>query len=425
MFNKILANYKQFDQFLLYLPKDSIEMRSFLSIRLLYCAIIGKNKITIKQSLKYIIKLIIRLGKLPFFVAEMTQKNAVIIVGRHRLDYEVSRLTEIPCAHIELKRKKTFSISSWTIYFKILKIFGQCIIGMMRNPILEWKVFFCSAYGLLDFLVVYYTIKLDGIKVVLTESDSMPFDVALLLRAKEENIKTIKIDHFLIDAINHNRIFCDYYFYPCMLHLNIMQSFNANAHLNYREGGFIHWDQLSMYQHLPTSPKKVCFFTQHGAILGEKDELYYINEILEVLPSLYTLIIKIHPLDSIEKYSIFKQHPNIEIVWGPIDNYALIAEAILCLSICSTLTLEAKHICENSFFINYEPDSLKGFINYDDFNLLINTLISREMLSKAIYEELEKTKTEDFLKGFNVSYPHTVKQLLSFIEEVNNEKTTL
>lgn len=425
MFNKILANYHNFDQFLLNFSNESIQKNSFMSIRLLYCAILGKKEITLIQGLKHTLKLIIRLVKLPFFVAEISQKNSVLIVGKHRLDYEVSKLTKIPCTHIELRKRQKFSASAWKIYFKILKIFGACIVQVIRNPILEWKIFFCSAYGLLDFLVTYYTVKLDGIKVIVTESDSMPIDFALLLKAKENNIKSIKIDHFLIDPINHNRLFCDYYFYPCLLHFNIMKSFNANSHVKYKEGGFLHWDQLAMYQYSPTLPKKICFFTQHGGILGQKDEIYYINEILEVLPPSYTLSIKIHPFDSVERYSIFQQNPNIEIVFGTIDNYALIAEATICLSICSTLTLEAKHVCENSFFINYEPDSLKGFINYEGFHGVIETLTSREMLSKAICGEFERTKIDNFLKGFNLSYPHAVKRLLSLIEEVNNEKTTL
>lgn len=425
MFNKILANYNKFDQFLLHFPPESIQKNSFMSIRLLYCAIIGKNEITLIQSLKHILKLIIRLVRLPFFVAEMTQKSPVMILGTHRLDHEISKLTQIPLANIKMRRNPTLLSPSWKIYFKILKVFGYCIVEVMRHRILGWKVFICSAYGLLDFLVVYYTVDINEIKVIITESDSMPSDVALLLKAKEKNIKTIKIDHFLIDPINHNLIFCDYYFYPCLLHLNIMKSFGVNSHLKYQEGGFLHWDKIAMYQHCPTVPKKVSFFTQHGGILGKKDEIYYINEILEVLPASYSLIIKVHPLDNMERYLTFRQYQNVEIIFGQIDNYALIAESSLCLSICSTLTLEAKHICENSFFINYDPDSLKGFINYDDFHSLIDTLTSREMLYKAINEDFKISKKEDFIKAFNFSYPHTVKRLLSLIEEVNNEKKTL
>lgn len=425
MFNKILANYHTFDQFLLELPSESMQKNSFMSIRLLYCAIIGKNKITVKQSVKHILKLIIRLVKLPFCVAEMNQKSSVIISGTHRLDHEISKLTQIPLANIKMRRKLTLLSPSWKIYFKILKVFVYCIIEVPRHRILEWKIFICAAYGLLDFLIAYYTIDLNEIEVIVTESDSMPLDVALLLKAKEKNIKTIKIDHFLIDPMNHNHIFCDYYFYPCLLHFNIMKSFNANSHIKYKEGGFLHWDKIAMYQHSPTTPMKISFFTQHGGILGKKDEIYYINEILEVLPSSCILIIKVHPLDNMERYSIFRQHLNVEILFGQIDNYALIAESSLCLSICSTLTLEAKHICENSFFINYDPDLLEGFINYNDFHGLIDTLTSREMLYKAIHEDFKISKKNDFIKAFNFSYPHTVKRLLSLIEEVKNEKKTL
>jgi len=425
MFNKILANYHTFDQFASYLSPDSIQKSSFMSIRLLYCAIIGKKKITFIQSLKHILKLMIRLVRLPFFVAEMTQKSPIIILGTHRLDQEISALTKLPLANIIIRRKQTLLSPSWKIYFKILKVFGYCIVEVLRHRILEWKIFICSAYGLLDFLIAYYTIDLNEIEVIVTESDSMPLDVALLLRAKEKNIKSIKIDHFLIDPINHNRIFCDYYFYPCLLHFNIMKSFDVNSHIKYKEGGFLHWDQLAIYQYCPTAPMKISFFTQHGGILGKKDEIYYINEILEVLPSYCILIIKVHPLDNMERYAIFRQHPNVEILFGQIDNYALIAESSLCLSICSTLSLEAKHICENSFFINYDTDSLKGFINYDDFHGLIDTLTSREMLYKALHEDLKISKKEDFIKAFNFSYPHTVKRLLSLIEEVKNEKKIL
>jgi len=421
--NIILDNYRKFDAFLAMIPSESLSYKALLSIRLSYAAIHGKKQ---KQSaidtIKQILKLFISLKSIFMTRASLSQKSNILLIGSHPLDTQVAELLAIPNAQV-IFLKKIFSITRQDIY--LLYTLALCCFYVIRYKTLHLPIFLKSSQGLIDFLITYRDLDLSQINALVMESDSLPKDVALILRAKEMHLPTIKIDHFLIDPINHNRIFCDYYFYPSILHREIMESFTVNASIHYIKGGIIHWDSLSRYsKKKKNESKEITFFGQHGDTLGQKDEIFYIEEILSLMDETDHLNIKTHPHDKSNKFDLYIGNPLIALLKSTEDNYSLIAKSDVCFSIGSTMTMEAKHICKNSYFINYDAEAFEGYINYNTFNNAIETISNRETLKKSLHED-STFEISNFIERFNLSYPDSTTKLRILISKIQNEKKHL
>lgn len=420
---QILKNYEQFDSFLNNISLNNECYKTYLSIRLLYSAINGKKtNVSKKESFIDILKTLYALLKIFRIKAILKTKNEVVVIGSHKLDYQVAEELKIDNVNIIFFKQK---ISITKKNFQLVKIFFKCMKLYFKNGGLKFSILLKSLPGMIDFLIASRDIDVSGIKVFIMESDSMPLDLALIFKAKEYNIDTIKIDHFLIDPINHNRIFCDHYFYPSFLHLSIMQKFPENNYINYVKGGIIHWDKLGNYPLIQTECREITFFGQHGEILNERDELFYINEILSLMNENDILNIKIHPNDKTKKFNYYKNYSNVSLIEDIKDNNSLIARSAICFSICSTMSLEAKHICENSYFINYEIEKFNGYVDYITFENSIETIYTRKDLKKVLLHNKKTLPISNFIANFNFNFPHSTKAIQNFISKVIDEKNNL
>ncbi len=274
----------------------------------------------------------------------------------------------------------------------------------------ELNKVYCLAlsHRLVDYLMVYHTVELGDMKVMLMENDRTPVNMALIHLAKERGVKTVKYDNWLIDPVNHNDVYCEYYFYPSVYHRKIIQGFESNSELQFVEGGFVYWDKLGFYKKMTNNQtKKIVYFTQIG--ISVQEHLSYINDIAQIIDKLgltYELIIKVHPRENTQSYKeLSRRH---RVVDGHDDIYALIAEADYCFSIFSTVSLEAKHILNNSFFINYRKEDFEH-INYNDLGL--DLIGNKNDLYRLFKGEFLPVSQEIFISKGNCSYPYTAEKL--------------
>ncbi len=298
---------------------------------------------------------------------------------------------------------------------ELLIIFIKCLNLYRKNKILDFKILLKSLPFLINFLIVYRDINLNNIKILIMEGDAVPINMALIFKSKELNIKTIKIDHFLIDPINHNRIFCDYYFYPSYYHLNIMKNFISNNNVKYVKGGVVHWDNLIKYKNNFNSKREITFIAQHSEI--SEQEIVYIEDIISLLKENDCLNIKIHPLDNSNRFDRYLKNSKIRLYKNQVDNYELISKSQICFSVFSTLSLEAKHISEKTYFINYYVQDFHDFIDYEVFDNYIETIKSYNRL-KEVLNGSNTFSSTGFIENFNISYPNTGKKLKKLINNI-------
>ncbi|MDH1977191.1 hypothetical protein [Aliarcobacter butzleri] len=414
--NKILNNYNIFDSFLANISHtNNFLYNSFLSIRLVYSASYGKEDISRKETVIDFLKVVYFLLKICITKSFLEIKDRdILIIGSNRVDNEISNILKIPNTSVVFS-KKIFSFTKKDIDIYIT--FYRCLKLYKKYKILDFKILLKSLPSLIDFLIVNRDIELSNLKVLVMEGDAVPVNMALIFKAKENNIKTIKIDNFLIDPINHNRVFCDYYFYPSYYHLKIMKSFPSNDSVKYIEGGIVHWDNLVKYKkELNNNKREITFFSQHSEI--SKREINYIEEIISLMQENDYLNIKIHPLDKSNRFDIYLNNPKIKLYKDTIDNYQLISKSEICLSICSTLSLESKHICEKTYFINYFIEEFQGYIDYDIFNNFIYTIRSHSDLKEVLLNKNKIFPITEFIKNFNISFPNSSEKLKELIHTI-------
>jgi hypothetical protein len=162
--------------------------------------------------------------------------------------------------------------------------------------------------------------------------------------------------------------------------------------------------------------KKVLFICQQA---GGVDEDGYINEILSILDGDDVLYIKVHPRDDPARFSAYADDPRCEVIrHGHVDNYELISGVQYCFSVNSVLSVEAKHILENSFFINYDISRAGEVFDYDLAGDYLDIVTSREQLASVLGGEFRAKDKSLCYKGFNVSYPASRKSLWAFIGSI-------
>ena len=402
---KIIENFKVYDDFLSHLnPKYR---NTLLSLKMMYSIHMEhnelKNTFMVKQSLRFILKLMM----IPFVKIDINGlKNSHTILAEGRIEEDLSKKLDISL--IDMKRSVTLNRDSIQIYKKIYQI----ILIINKDKTLKKRYIFALLHRLIDYLLVYHTLEIKNIEVLLIENDRLSANLALIHRLREESIKTVKYDNWLIDPINHNDIYCEYYFYPSLYHKNIISNFHTNKNLKYIEGGFLDWDKFDEYTHQPR--RKIIYFTQFGIDVSIHFE--YIEDIVNILETQkvdYELIVKTHPRENIEKYKVIEEiGENIILIDSCEDIYSLISQANFCFSIFSTISLEAKHIITNSYFINYRVVEF-DIVDYRKLNLDVVT--NKKMLTDVLSLNYTATDKEEFIKNNNCTFPNTLNKMKELI----------
>jgi len=402
---KIIENFKVYNTFLASL--ESKDRDALLSLKMMYSIHMEhndlKNTFVFKQLLRFILKLII----IPFVKIKINgMKNYNTILAEGRIEENISK--ELDISLIKMKKTVTLNLKFIQIYKKIY----QVILVLSKDKTLKKRHTFSLLHRLIDYLMVYYTVDIKNIKVLLLENDRLPSNLALIHRLREENVKTVKYDNWLIDSINHNDVYCEYYFYPSLYHKNIIENVNSNQNLKYIEGGFLDWDRLNSYIAQPR--KKIIYFTQFGIDISIHFE--YIKDIVNILKIQkldYELIVKTHSRETIQKYKAISEiDMNIELIDSCEDIYALISKADFCFSIFSTISLEAKHIINNAYFINYEAGD-SDILDYAKLNLDVVT--NKNSLESVLLSNHISMDREKFIEQNNCTFPNTINHMRELI----------
>lgn len=414
---KIINNFTIYDNFLTKLNQK--DKNILISLKMMYSIHMENQKVNknilfiSKQTIRFVIKLVL----IPFYVNKaVTTKNntSSVVLKNCEIENYISNRLDISILEIKKSVKLNFRVLS--IYKKLFRT----IYIIFKNKTLNKKYIILLMHRLIDYLMVYETLNIEEIKCVLIENDRIPQNLALIHLMKRNNKPTIKYDNWLIDPINHNDIYCEYYYYPSVYHKKIISSFEHNRDLKYIEGGFLHWDELGLYQDNTNQEEKlIIYFTQFGVPI--KEHLIYLNDIVDTANNCfneYKLIVKIHPRENIKDYQNLKINcKNIEIIELSSDIFALISTSDFCFSIFSTISLEAKHIIDNSFFINYDAKNF-NIIDYDE--VYMDLIKSKEELCEIFSNNQSAISKDEFIKNNNCMYPNTITNLKRILNGINN-----
>jgi hypothetical protein len=406
---KIIDNFYLYDKFLSLLNPREKEIA--LSLKMMYSIHMENNNgegnlFFIKQFLRFVIKFFF----IPFMKIELESSSKDVVLKNSTI--EISIVNHSTLSLGSLKRKICINFSSLKIYkelFTILSIYR-------KDKTLNQRYILLLIHRLIDYLLVYHTINIQKVRTLLMENDRDPYNLALIHRAKIMNIETIKYDNWLIDPVNHNDVYCEYYFYPSLYHKNIIASFYSNSKLKYLKGGFFDWDRLNSYTVM--AKKRVIYFTQFGIDMNQHKQ--YICDIANILKNIdheYQLVIKIHPREESSQYrKIVGDIYPVTFISTCDDIYQLISESEFCFSVFSTISLEAKHIVANSYFINYDSPNFE-IIDYDKLD--IDLIQNREMLQKILEKQYTPLSIEEFIKKNNCSFPHTIEIMEKILADDN------
>ena len=403
--NNILKNFKEYDDFLS--KCNTVDKKNLLSLKMMYSIHMENNTLNNIFVTKQLFRFVLKLLMIPFVKTTIKSiKNKNVILSEGDIEKDLSERLNIALIHI--KKRVTFNIEFFKIYKKVYKL----VIMLCSENSLKKRHILSLLHRLIDYLIVYHTVDIKNIKLLLIENDRLPSNLALVHRLNEENIKTVKYDNWLIDPINHNDIYCKYYFYPSFYHRDIIEKFSSNKNLKYIKGGFLNWDRLKKYVAKPK--KKIIYFTQFG--IDIVTHIKYIQDIQDIIKSKnleYELIVKIHPRENIQKYkTILTVNKNIKLLDRDEDSYSLISEANFCFSIFSTISLEAKHIMNNSYFLNYKVYEF-DIVDYSKLNL--DVIVDKKILENVLIGNYKPIEQNKFIEINNCLFPNTITKIKELI----------
>jgi len=403
--DNILKNFKVYDDFLS--KCNTVDKKNLLSLKMMYSIHMENNTLNNIFVAKQLFRFILKLLMIPFVkttINGIENKNAILSEG----DIEKDLSERLNISLIDIKKRVTFNIKFFKIYKKVYKL----VIILFNENSLKKRHILSLLHRLIDYLIVYHTVEINNIKLLLIENDRLPSNLALIHRLNEKNIKTVKYDNWLIGPINHNDIYCKYYFYPSFYHRDIIEKFSSNKNLTYIKGGFLNWDRLKKYVAQPK--KKIIYFTQFGIdILTHIKHIQDIQDIIKSQNLEYELIVKIHPRENIQKYkTILTVNKNIKLLDRDKDSYTLISEANFCFSIFSTISLEAKHIMNNSYFLNYKVDEF-DIVDYSKLNL--DVIVDKKMLENVLIGNYKPIEQNKFIEINNCLFPKTITKIKELI----------
>lgn len=409
--SQIITNYSEFDKFLLKVietTRDDMFYHAFSSIRTLYSISYFNQNVRFIELLKIIPRSVVFVIKALFFKRRFNRYENAVIYGNTIQDKIVSKRTSIPTVCLIKEYRFLNIFKNYKIIINLIRVILLCFRSNLNK-----RYLFTFIPYIIDFFTVYNKVEFKNIKNIITENDVMVKEYALITSANKQNIRTIKVDYFIIDDIYSNKINCNYYYYPNSHHKNLLGKFTVNRNIKYVEGGYPSWDELDKYinknETNKTLPKKIIYFTQHSLV--DNKQKIYIKSLIDILEKLSDslLIIKVHPRDKTD-YSYITSS-KVEIFKDQNLNYELISQAFATFSIFSGLTLEAKHICSNSFFINFDIENNNFPIEYNAFKGYIDVIENQEMLL-AVINGLYKTSESDlFINKFNPAFPHSCDKL--------------
>lgn len=414
----IRQNYVVYDDYMSRVSSNSALYRIMLSIRMQYCvdSELNIHRKVIKRSItvKSLLRVIKACVKYIFGKCYSINNAKVMILGDWDSDMTISPILNIPLLNINIGWKVPsfrtigqFFVTWWTIVriFQMRRLNFVYLVNALPNMILSEKI--------------YYEFPLSDIHLILTSNDVTAYNVALLFKAQHEGIIRLKFEYAQINSLMHDNVFADYYFYPSTLHLKIRQVSPMNSGLKYIEGGYVNYNKMvcNCNESIYCPEKLITYFTGHSN-LYEFDDHYYIAQVLEQKPANYRLAIKIHPYDKVEAYNYLCQYGDVVVyTFNDIGNDQLINHSSVCLSQDSAMSLEAKLICENSYFLNY---TWRTCCYADDFaymNEYFETIDSPEFLHQVLYGDHTPVSIDVFKAHVDFTYPHTLDV---FKKTINN-----
>lgn len=415
--SQIINNFQMYNNFLSTLKNK--DKRIATSLKMMYSIHMenikaDKNKLfVIKQLLRFTAKFIyIPFAKIS--LEGLKHNSNTAILENIIIEKDISKNINIPV--VKFKKSMEINLKALVIY---KKLFRAIYILFMKSNLK--KLYIISLiHRLIDYLIVYETLNIDKLELLLMENDRVPQNLALIHLLQDAGKTTVKYDNWLIDPIHHNDIYCDYYFYPSLYHKDIIENFSYNKKLKYIKGGFLDWDKLSHYKDTSNDNiLSIVYFTQFG--IAKNEHKQYISDIVDIMDSLeleYILTIKTHPREKITDYKEFRNiSNNIEIIDISNNIYTLISKANFCFSVFSTISIEAKHIVDNSYFINYNSEHFE-IVNYDKIKL--DLIKNKNILNDVLRKQYTPIIREIFLENNNGTFPNTNITLERFLNGFNN-----
>lgn len=336
-------------------------------------------------------------------------------------DKWLAQKLEIPLLKIEKRIDLSVNI---IIRIKTLKDCKRVFGLMMKHAVFSSDHITYIMGSIVRGAHVYTSIKFYDISLIVTQRDCYPIEMALITKANEYKIPTIKIDYFpIVGPYYSHKISCKFYYCP-----NDISKHFIKKHVHYTDitiienRGFPYWDMLNEY--IIEKSKQVIsvtFFTQYGAetgIFGNLSPAYYIEELIACLDDTYQLNIKVHPLENVLKYKKYESERVRVFAHGEVNNWALVASSSICLAVSSFALLQAKHICKSSYFLNYNSYAIKDF----EFNLLRDTICmitSREKLQIALAKDRNQDSNKEYLELFNPTFPNACVELKKLIDNLS------
>ncbi|MEI6079324.1 MAG: hypothetical protein WCQ53_01635 [bacterium] len=351
-----------------------------------------------------------------------TLEDIVILNVYFKYDNELSKRLQFPLTEIKLEK------NVWTKNFTLIKeysTFLKLTLKLLLNGTLKRAYVIKCIIPLLRSILIYNKLSLKGVRKIITQRDRYPEETALILKAKKEGVKTLRIEPYpSMGAYNRDSIICDYYFYPNEITAGFFKAYPGNSSVKFIKGGFPYWDFLSEIKHAPillNDRKIISYWTQYGqemGIFGNKGPQFYIDEILSVGGDDYYLYIKVHPLDDPDNYSKYKDMKNVRVLrHGEVENGHIMSISEFSFSINSFSSFESKHVNQNVFFINYDPQLARDF-DYSLVDKYIDVITDRKMLAAFLTGSRTPKDSSKFIEYFNPSFPHSIDQLKKVVNEI-------
>lgn len=417
-YEKIRDNYRTYDDYMNRLSPDDKLYRMMLYGRMVYCVDYPleehRGVYNSKKRLKSIIHIINACVRYIFGSVGKDNSGKTVILGDRESDRSIAGHMGLPLMHIHLGWKVPSLVAISSFFTTLVTITRMYSMRKLHFPTL-----LSITPSLLIAEKIYREYSLEGIRLILTSNDVTPYNVAVLFRAKEEGIPSVRFEYASINSLIFNNVFADYYFYPATLHLKIRRACPMNKDLKYIEGGYVNVNSTKEDQNTPYVPQKlITYFTGHSD-LYEFDDHYYIGQILEQKPEDHKLAIKVHPYDHVEDYNYLNGREDVTVyAFDGIRNGELINRSAFCISQDSSMSLEAKLTCTNSYFINYTWRTCCYAETFEYYNEYFETIDSSDFLHRVLHGEHIPVSIETFKQNDNMTYPHTFDRLRELVDSI-------
>jgi len=402
MHHKTLNAFDIYDTFL-FSENNNARYGAFQSLKMMYA--LHMKKAVGEKSYRFVgkqlLRLILKIVALPFIRISITSAHSpcIVLQSYAALDRKTFKNTDFQVVRLQ----KKFSSNRHTL--SILKDFYASAKILLHATELEKRRVYALLHRLLDYYHVLYTLDLSHVQTIFMENDRFPTHKALIDLAKSAGVHTVKFDYWLIDPIHHNDVYCDTYFYPNDYHKDIIRQSRASESLRFVTGGFPNFDRLHDLQKNKTDQNAVVYFTQPTIPFDEHKR--YIQDIAHYAAD-FKIIVKVHPHESINTY-LSLASDTIKVLDSKYDSYLLLQTGNIFFSVFSTISLEAKHITPDSFFINYRKSAHSYPIDYDLLGLDI--IESKEQLEALFQKRIQPVSINTFTDHINRTYPNTLRRM--------------